>query len=335
MHTDTKILSSKGRKKIRSFSRIKFNLKEEENYESNILNNYLKYKDILLNNKYSKLYNRFLNPFMPLKKNNSTSILSLQNNDETKRKKKVFSFNKRNNMIKFRNISSGRNHIVSRNNSNSKEEKRENKFKPKYKLLMRSLSFNGNGKRSFRNLSNEVLDELFEDMPYSSIVTPQFKKISFTFQRKSFKNKYRNSHNIIDKKYYTNNLQKDINKFKKLKEIQPIYLSKFRNIENMHNERIPNSSRESGKNLIFNSSNHENENEKEIIHSKTSDKVNYGYKFHVLKMKLRKQSNVTSHLINDIKKEQSLGKHKILVGIAQLNGYKNKNRLLKNKLQIL
>ena len=42
MHTDTKILSSKGRKKIRSFSRIKFNLKEEENYESNVLNNYLK-----------------------------------------------------------------------------------------------------------------------------------------------------------------------------------------------------------------------------------------------------------------------------------------------------
>lgn len=58
MHTDTKILSSKGRKKIRSFSRIKFNLKEEENYESNVLNNYLKYKNILLNSKYSKQYNR-------------------------------------------------------------------------------------------------------------------------------------------------------------------------------------------------------------------------------------------------------------------------------------
>ena len=88
MHTDTKILSSKGRKKIRSFSRIKFNLKEEENYESNILNNYLKYKDILLNNKFSKQYNRFLNPFMFFKKNNSTSIFSLQNSHETKKRKK-------------------------------------------------------------------------------------------------------------------------------------------------------------------------------------------------------------------------------------------------------
>jgi hypothetical protein len=332
MHTDTKILSSKGRKRLRSLSRIKFNLKEEDNYESNVLNNYLKYKDILLNNKYSKQYNRFLNPFIFLKKNNSTSILSLQDNHEAKKKKKVFNFIKKNNIIKYRNISSGRNQIVSRNNNSSNDEQRGNKFKPKYKLLMRSLSFNGNGKRSFRNLSNEVLDELFEDMPYSSIVTPQFKKVSFTFKRKSFKNKYKNFHNIIDKKYYTNNLQKDNNKFKKIKEKQPIYLNNFKNIENMHNERTPNSSRNSGKNLVFNSSNHENE--KEIIHSKKSDKVNYGYKFHLLKMKLRKQSNVTTHLINDIKKEQSLGKHKILVGIVQLNGYRPKNRLLKTKLQI-
>ena len=332
MHTDTKILSSKGRKKIRSFSRFKFNLKEEENYESNVLNNYLKYKNILLNSKYSKQYNRFLNPFMFLKKNNSTSVLSLQNNNEIKSKKKVFSFNKINNIIKYRNISSGINHIVSHNNNNN-DEKRENKFKPKYKLLIRNLSFNGNGKRSFKNLSNEVLDELFEDMPYSSIVTPQFKKISFTFQRKSLKNQYRNSHSIADIKYYTNNLQKDNNNFKKIREIQPIYLSNFKNIENLHNERIPNSSRESGKNLVFNSSNYENE--KEIIHSKKRDKVNYGYKFHVLKMKLRKQSNVTSHLINDIKKEQSLGKHKLLVGIVQLNGYRPKNSFLKKKLQIL
>ena len=52
-------------------------------------------------------------------------------------------------------------------------------------------------------------------------------------------------------------------------------------------------------------------------------------------MRLRKQSNVTSHLINEIKKEQSLGKHKILVGIVQLNGYRPKNKHLKNKLQIL
>jgi hypothetical protein len=270
---------------------------------------------------------------MFFKKNNSTSIFSLQNSHETKKRKKVFDFNNKNNIIKYRNISSGTNQIISRNNNKSNDEKRESKFKPKYKLLMRNLSFIGNGKKSFRNLSNEVLDELFEDMPFSSIVTPQFKKVSFTFKRNSFKNKSRNSHSTIDKNNYTNKLQKDNNKYKKIKEIQPIYLSNFKNIENLHNERIPKSSRESGKNIIFNSSNYENE--KEIIHSKKSDKVNYGYKFHVLKMKLRKQSNVTSHLINDIKKEQSLGKHKILVGIAQLNGYKNKNRLLKNKLQIL
>jgi hypothetical protein len=332
MHSDTKILSSKGRKRIRSLSRIKFNLKEEKNYESNVLFNYLKYKDILLNNKFSKQYNRFLNPFMFLKKNNSTSILSLQNSHETKKRKKVFNFNNKNNVIKNRNISAGINHIISRNNNKSNEEKRESKFKPKYKLLMRNLSFIGNGKKSFRNLSNEVLDELFEDMPYSSIVTPQFKKVSFTFKRNSFKNKSRNSHSTIDKNNYTSKLQKDNNKYKKIKEIQPIYLSNFKNIENMHNERTPNSSRNSGKNLVFNSSNHENE--KEIIHSKKSDKVNYGYKFHLLKMKLRKQSNVTTHLINDIKKEQSLGKHKILVGIVQLNGYRPKNRLLKTKLQI-
>ena len=256
MHTDTKIFSGKGRKKIRPLSRIKFNLKKEENYESNVLVNYLKYKDILLNNKFSKQYNRFLNPFMFLKKNNSTSILSLQNSHETKKKKKVFNINKKNNIIKYRNISLGRSNIVSLNNNNrSNEEKRENKFKPKYKLLMRNLSFNGNGKRSFRNLSNEVLDELFEDMPYSSIVTPQIKKVSFTFKKKSFKSKYRNSHSTLDIKYYTNKLLKDNNKYKKIKEIQPIYLSNFKNIENIHNERIPNSSRESGKNLVFNSSN--------------------------------------------------------------------------------
>ena len=333
MHADTKILSSKGRKRIRSLSRIKFKLKEEKNYESNVLVNYLKYKEILLNNKFSKQYNRFLNPFMFLKKNNSTSILSLQNSHETTKRKKVFNFNNKNNVIKNRNISAGINHIISRNNNKSNEEKRESKFKPKYKLLMRNLSFIGNGKKSFRNLSNEVLDELFEDMPYSSIVTPQFKKVSFTFKRNSFKNKSRNSHSTIDKNNYTNKLQKDNNKYKKIKEIQPIYLSNFRNIENLHNERIPKSSRESGKNIIFNSSNYENE--KEIIHSKKSDKVNYGYKFHVLKMKLRKQSIVTSHLINDIKKEQSLGKHKIQVGIVKLNGYRPKNKHLKNKLQIL
>ena len=333
MHTDTKVLSSKGRKRIRSLSRIKSNLKEEENYESNVLANYLKYKNILLNNKLSKQYNRFLNPFMFLKKNNSTSILSLQNSHETKKRKKDFNFNNKNKIIKNRKISSGINHIISYNNNKNNEEKRESKFKPKYKLLMRNLSFSGIGKRSFRNLSNEVLDELFEDMPYSSIVTPQLKKVSFTFKRKSFKNKSGNSHSSIYKEYYTNKLQKDNNKYKKIKEIQPIYLSNFKNIENIHNERIPKSSRESGKNLVFNSSNYEKE--KEIIHSKNSDKVNYGYKFHVLKMKLRKQSNVTSQLINDLKKEQSLGKHKLLVGIVQLNGYRPKNKHLKNKSQIL
>ena len=88
MNTDTKILSSKGRKKLRYFSRIKFNLKEEENYETNVLNNYLKYKNLLLNNKYSKKYNRFLNPFLVLKKNNSTSALSYKIAMKQKRKQK-------------------------------------------------------------------------------------------------------------------------------------------------------------------------------------------------------------------------------------------------------
>lgn len=328
MHTDTKILSSKGGKKVRTFSRINFNLNEEENYDRNVLNNYLKYKNILLKNKNSKQYNRFLNPFSFLKKNNSTSLLSLQNNHETKQKNIVFNFVKKNNIKKY----SGRNHIISRNNNN--DENSEDKFKPKYKALMRNLSFNGNGKRSFRNLSNEVLDELFEDMPYNSIVTPQLKKISLAFTRKSLKSKCkRNSQKYIDNKYYTSNIQKDNNKFKKIKELQPVYLSNLKNNENIHNERIPNSSRESGRNLIYNSSQYENE--KEIIHSKKVDKVNYGYKFHVLKMRLRKQSNVNSHLINNIKKEQSLGKHKLLVGIVQLNGYRPKNKFLKNKLQIL
>ena len=68
---------------------------------------------------------------------------------------------------------------------------------------MRNLSFNGNGKRSFRNLSNEVLDKLFEDMPYSSIVTQQLNK-SHLLSRENHLKTNIEILIVLLKKYYTN-----------------------------------------------------------------------------------------------------------------------------------
>ena len=51
-------------------------------------------------------------------------------------------------------------------------------------------------------------------------------------------------------------------------------------------------------------------------------------------MKLRKQNDVNSKLINNIKKEQSLSKYKLQVGIVKLNKYISKNKKIKKNNKI-
>ena len=347
MNSNFKRLSKTKGGYLSPFSSINFSIGEEEKISGDILTSYIKYKNYNIEKKLKKEFRYFLNPFLFLKKNNSTLSTQLKNNEKI-RPSKIF------------NYIGGKVHInKDRNNDliiDKKEKRDENKFRSKYKYLMRNISFNGNSKRSFKNLSNEILDDIFKDNPYNSIVTPnihritkkQKKSILYKFKKvnNEKKNKYNNIYQILNTKYIKLNTFKPINlnDLKNKKEIEHINNINKTNNNNFKNKDDKNNLIEFNSNFktyyirkennlskCFNSEKNENDNKKFMFIKKNSE-INYGNKFHALKMKLRKQDNVNSNLINDIKKEQSLSKHKIQVGIVQLNSYKLKNRKLKKNI---
>ena len=71
-----------------------------------------------------------------------------------------------------------------------------------------------------------------------------------------------------------------------------------------------------------------NETKKE---NKIRDSNKYYLNFKTLKQKMHKRDDENNKIKNDIRKQQSLTKHEIQVGIVKLNEYKIKLRQFKNK----
>ena len=154
--------------------------------------------------------------------------------------------------------------------------------------------------------------------------------------RKNYNNNYRKESNDINYLTSKNIFSKKITDCKKeTKKINfenQILKNESKELElfseyNEYNQNTPaTSTREKNKSKKKSINSLIKEHKKNFLRSKKSIKANYGIKFNALKMKLRKQNDVNSNLINDIKKEQSLSKYKLLIGIVKLNGYKPKNR---------
>ena len=360
MNSAPKRKSNTKEKLFRPLSYDNFSLSDEKRIKPDILTSYLNYKKYF--NKFNVGFQNFMNPFSFIKKNNTSNLLLSMKNLINKNTKKQNFYKQRkihiNNNNKYRNnkIKNKRMYF-----NTKKENNYENKFKSKYKLIMRNLSYNGNSKISFKNLSNDILDDLFQEKHFNSYFiptlqkTPIFQKKSIKFNYENFNNKNNNNINIyinennknnyINKKYttylsYLNNntiLNKksndNYNEEKKGNNDLKILKNEFNTNNNIsENNHYTSATSARGKNQEkkISSFNKEYKNKKIIIKSKTGRKIKFESKFQILKMGLRKQNDVNSKLINNIKKEQSLSKYKIQVGIVQLNGYRPKNRQLKN-----
>ena len=51
------------------------------------------------------------------------------------------------------------------------------KYKSRYKIMIRNLSYNGHSKVSFKNLSNDILDDLFKEKQYNSYYEPRSQRV--------------------------------------------------------------------------------------------------------------------------------------------------------------
>lgn len=360
MRTSQKILSITKAKFLSPLLYNSFNSSEDKRVKSEIFNSFVQYKKFPFSNNFRKGIHYFINPFSFLRKNSSSNLLLSKRNYNNNIRKKEFTHIKGNFNLKNKNknkrnfISQIRNKTV--DNKNNSEE---NRFKSRYKYLIRNLSFNGNSRVYFKNLSNEILDGLFKYKPYNSFnVIKPMKNFKKEKEKKIIKHKYENIINrikranssvILGEKNYNNNYTKESNDINCLRS-KNIFSKKITDFNketkkiNFENQILKNESKELelfseyNQNTPATSTREKNksknksintlikENKKNFLRSKKSIKASYGVKFKALKMKLRKQNDVNSNLINDIRKEQSLSKYKLQIGIVKLNGYKPKNR---------
>ena len=349
-------ISSVKTKLIKPFNNIDYSLNDIKRTKQNIFTSYLKNKNYPLFNKFDKHFKNIINPFSIVKKNNTSDLLLSMKNLINKRTKEKLLI-KRKIHIKINN--KPRNNTIKHFNT-KKEINYENKFKSRYKYIIRNLSYNGNSKKSFKNLSNDILDDLFQDKHFNSYFesttqkSPIFPNKSLKFNNEKIYNKNNNAINISIKE---NNKDKYINKkqltnlsyltskaifnkkcndnYKKEKKVNfdLIFLKNEFNSKNYseNSQDTPDTSgREKNNKKIYNSFNRKVKTKNNIIKSKKHGKLNIGTKFKALKIKLRKQNDINNDLINNIKKEQSLSKYKLQIGIVQLNGHKPKKNELKN-----
>jgi hypothetical protein len=139
----------------------------------------------------------------------------------------------------------------------------DKKLKVRYKILIKSLSYNG---KNFRNLSNETLDELFLD--------------TFCLNNK-------------DKIYKCKKIMSDMNSKQNSQEYKKY---KFKKI----NDKIRNLK------LINNDNNKINEKTKIFMIKNDSQKLSFVHRFRELKKILKKQDEMMSSIIRDIKYEKPL-----------------------------
>ena len=209
----------------------------------------------------------------------------------------------------------------------------KNIYNKRYKYIIEDLSFNGNNSQtSFKNISNNMLDSIFKYKPYISFdeenikvidKTPEkyqlfFKNISnqskeFNYSKESSLSPLYKNSSVKKEKKINNKVSfenKVLSKLNEQKELNDIYS------EREYHFIKP-------KYLKFQLNDNNNYNNKE---NKIKTKSEYYRSFKNLKEKLKKQDKENNNIINDIKRQQSLTKYKIQVGIVKLNEYKNKIR---------
>ena len=205
----------------------------------------------------------------------------------------------------------------------------------RYQSLMRNISFSGSSsQKSFKNISNNMLDTIFKSKQY----------IPFEENVK-----------IIDKapdKYKVffksmNNQSKDFNYSKESEVTQIPRLTNEKKVDlvgkkvSFENKMLNKLSDQKVFNYIY--SDRDNNlykpqyleldapNDK-TIESRDRDNNNSEFysNFKNLKLKLRKKEDDNNKIKNDIKRQQSLQKHTIQVGLVKLNEYKVKLRQFRN-----
>ena len=327
-----------------------YNSSDNKRIKLDILTSIIKYKNFPFSDSFKSNIRHFINPFSFLRKNSSSKILLMNNLRNQKQNIKYFKIKKKTTIKNQRNKNLILRNKTINDNKNKRKENEENRFKWRYKVLIRNLSFNGNSKVFFKNLSNEILDNLFRNRPYNSFNNPNVKNNSKN-DKKRMKYKYENIFDKIKRNNSSMNFRiknsmnrrklNDINSFNNTNIFGFKYtdFNKEKKNINFENQILRNESKdqfsENNQKTSLTSSREKNYlNEKKKLRLKNRIKSAFGTKFHSLKMKLRKQNDVNSNLINNIKKEQSLSKHKLQVGIVKLNGYKTKKRKL-NKYNAL
>ena len=308
-----------------------FNLSDNKRKKPDILTSYIKYTNFPFPNNFKTDIRHFINPFSFLSKNSSSNILLMKNIKSQKPNIKYFKIKKKTKIKNQRNKKCEFRNKTLNDNKNKKKENEEKRFKSRYKILIRNLSFNGNSKIYFKNLSNEILDDLFKNKPYNSFNSPNVKNKS-NYDKKIIK-KNNSSKNFRIKNYMNRRNLNDINSFNNtnILDLKNFDCNKEKKKIDFENQILKNESKdqfsENNQNTPLTSARDKNYmNDKTKLRIKNSIKSSFGTKFHSLKMKLRKQNELNSHLINNIKKEQSLSKYKLQVGIVKLNGYKPKKR---------
>ena len=205
----------------------------------------------------------------------------------------------------------------------------------RYQSLMRNISFSGSSsQKSFKNISNNMLDTIFKSKQY----------IPFEENVK-----------IIDKapdKYKVffksmNNQSKDFNYSKESEVTQIPRLTNEKKVDlvgkkvSFENKMLNKLSDQKVFNYIYSDCDNklykpqylelEAPNDK-TIESRDRDNNNSEFysNFKNLKLKLRKKEDDNNKIKNDIKRQQSLQKHSIQVGLVKLNEYKVKLRQFRN-----
>jgi hypothetical protein len=301
-----------------------------------LLTSYLRYRKHPLSGNFKENLRVFLKSLTG-KENTSSLLNTLKNFMEQKK------INTRNYKLIKRTYAKNNNNnfIINSINKSNKFNKNDTAiiskkiYKKRYKYLIQDLSSNGNNSQSsFKNITNNMLDSIFNFQPFVSfdkenikIVSQKPKKYQLFFKNINNKSKefdyskesslslvsknnnFKKEKNINNKVFFEN---KVLNKLSQRKEFNEAYSEK-------NNHFID------SKYLKFKLSNKTKEN-------KNKTKTEFYNNFKNLKEKLKKKDESNNIIINDIKRQQSLTKYKIQVGIVKLNEYKNKIRRF-NKMQ--
>ena len=296
----------------------------------NILSSYMRYKKHPLTGDLKQNLKKFTKSLNG-KDTTSSLLITMKNFME---RKKMTTRNYRLIKKKYKN-----NNIYRSESNNLKFDKNPHLssqiFNKRYQQLMHNISFTGNNsQKSFKNISNKMLDKIFKYNPYISFDAENIKVIDKVPDK--YKIFFENINNQSKEFNYTkesdlSTKKENIKKEKKvdLKDKKISFENKMLN--KLSDQKVFNyiySDRDNNlykpQYLEFNLS---NETKKE---NKMRDSNKYYLDFKNLKQKMHKKDDENNKIKNDIKRQQSLTKHKIQVGLVKLNEYKIKLRQYKN-----